>query len=380
MFVLLIAVSGVGLNYILKYNFPNYYNQLGVSLMYQIIYYYSSVEMLYLKFYKYKTKQTIKIQDSTNIEFVKNGKTIKGEDYDFIIYSQNNEKKIMNNAFDKITCVKSDVSFILFNIVMNNTTISLNLFGNNYNYYVSGNVIDNRFLWYFLNKHYNLNLTEPLINYTLNIIDNNVNIYAITYPEHFEITNDGIRIISHECQKITNNMIFDDFSEKSDTMSETTLLISDILTNVMLELEEKLEEPKSQEEKEPSEYVIFSVKGPTEINKGNQIYTSPPTLQLEIPHKHNAYNSEVFDAEPIADGTEEIKQVYNNEKNNEFIESTLPEQEDDQEDQVDQEEEQEEDQVDQKEDQEKEGQVEQKSQEAHQTEDNDIYDFVKETI
>jgi len=186
MFVLLIAVSGVGLNCLLKYNFPNYYNQLGVFLMYQIIYYYSSLEMLYLKFYKYKTKQTIQNQDF-NIEFVKNGKTIIGEDYDFIIYSQNNEKKIMNNSFDKITCVKSDVSFILFNIVMNNTTISLNLFGNNYNYYVSGNVIDNRFLWYFLNKHYNLNLTEPLTNYTLNIIDNNVNIYAITYPEHFEI-------------------------------------------------------------------------------------------------------------------------------------------------------------------------------------------------
>jgi hypothetical protein len=196
----------------------------------------------------------MKIQDSTNIEFVKNGKTIQGEDYDFIIYSQNNEKKIMNNSFDKITCVKSEVSFILFNIVMNNTTISLNLFGNNYNYYVSGNVIDNRFLWYFLNKHYNLNLIEPLVNYTLNIIDNNVNIYAITYPEHFEITNDGIRIISHECQKITNNMIFDDFSENSDTMNETTLIISEILSNVMLELEEEPEEPEEvEEEVEPEE-------------------------------------------------------------------------------------------------------------------------------
>jgi len=376
MFVLLIAVSGVGLNCLLKYNFPNYYNQLGVFLMYQIIYYYSSLEMLYLKFYKYKTKQTIKNQDF-NIEFVKNGKTIIGEYYDFIIYSQNNEKKIMNNSFDKITCVKSDVSFILFNIVMNNTTISLNLFGNNYNYYVSGNVIDNRFLWYFLNKHYNLNLTEPLVNYTLNIIDNNVNIYAITYPEHFEITNDGIRIISHECQKITNNMIFDDFSENSDTMNETTLMISEILSNVMLELEEKLEEPKSQEEKEPSEYVIFSVKGPTEINKGNQIYSSPPTLQLEIPHKYNAYNSEVFDAEPIADGTEEIKQVYNNEKNNEFIEATLPEQE---EDQVEPEEVEPEDQ-DQEEKEVQFIQNSQNSQEANETEDNDLlYDFVKETI
>jgi len=294
MFVLLIAVSGVGLNCLLKYNFPNYYNQLGVFLMYQIIYYYSSLEMLYLKFYKYKTKQTIQNQDF-NIEFVKNGKTIIGEDYDFIIYSQNNEKKIMNNSFDKITCVKSDVSFILFNIVMNNTTISLNLFGNNYNYYVSGNVIDNRFLWYFLNKHYNLNLTEPLTNYTLNIIDNNVNIYAITYPEHFEIKTDGIRIISHDCQKITNNMNFDTFSENSDMMNETTLMISDILSTVMLELEEPEDREKEDREKEDRE----------------------------------------------KEDREKEDQKEEEEKENEFI---------------------------------------QKSQQRHETEDNDVYDFVKETI
>ena len=304
MFVLLIAVSGVGLglNYLLKYNFPNYYNQLGLSLMYQIIYYYSSIEMLYLKFYKYKTKQTIKIQDSNNIEFVKNGKIIKGQDYDFIIYSQNNEKKIMNNAFDKITCVKSDVSFILFNIVMNNTTISINLFGNNYNYYVSGNVIDNRFLWYFLNKHYNLNLTEPLTNYTLNIIDNNVNIYAITYPEHFEITNDGILLVSRDCKKITNNMIFDTFSENSDTMSETTLMISDILSNVMLELEEPEDQQEEDQEKE---------------------------------------EKEEEEKEEKEDQEEEEKEDQEEEKYNEFI---------------------------------------QKSQQTHETEDNDVYDFVKETI
>ena len=249
MFVLLIAVSGVGINYMLKYNFPDYYNWLGLSLMYQIIYYYSSIEMLYLKFYISKYKQTIQNEDSNTIEFVKNGKTIKGQDYDFIIYSQNNDKKIMNNAFDKITCVKSDVSFILFNIVMNNTTISLNLFGNNYNYYVSGNVIDARFLWYFLNKHYNLNLNEPLINYALNIIDNNVNIYNITYPEHFEITHDGIQLVSQECKKITNNMTFNAFSENSEI-----LMISEIITDVMLELEEKeLEEKESEENLEEKE-------------------------------------------------------------------------------------------------------------------------------
>ena len=311
--------------------------------MYQIIYYYSSIEMLYLKFYKYKFKQTIKIQDSTDIEFVKNGKTITGEDYDFIVYSQNNEKKIMNNSFDKITCVKSDVSFILFNIVMNNTTISLNLFGNNYNYYVSGNVIDNRFLWYFLNKHYHLNLTEPLINYTLNIIDNNVNIYAITYPEYFEITNDGIRIISHECQKITNNMKFDDFSENSDTMSETTLMISDILTNVMIELEDQ--EKEDQELESP------------ELQEKDQV-------EQENKEKEDQEEEEELEQEELEPEELEPEELESQE---------LESQELQEKDQVEQENKEEEDQ-------EKEDQVEQESQEANETEDNDLYDFVKETI
>ena len=130
------------------------------------------------------------------------------------------------------------------------STILLNLFGNNYNYYVSGNVIDDRFLWYFLNKHYNLNLNEPLINYTLNIIDNNVNIYTITYPDHFEITTNGILVVNQECQKITNNMNFDDFSENSDLISET-LMIQELFTDFMLELEsqEEKEEPVKKEEK-----------------------------------------------------------------------------------------------------------------------------------
>ena len=102
MFVLLIAVSGVGLNYLLKYNFPNYYNQVGVSLMYQIIYYYSSIEMLYLKFYKYKFKQTIKIQDSNNIEFVKQVTTVNHTDILLFDRYQQMKKQIIQDVRENL--------------------------------------------------------------------------------------------------------------------------------------------------------------------------------------------------------------------------------------------------------------------------------------
>ena len=226
---LLFTVSGVGLTCFMKYNYPN----LALSFMYQCVYYYSSLEMLYLKLYKHNFKRLTFTSASTPaIEFIKNGKPLDPDeegDCHFMIYSQNNEKRIIKAAFKERTFIKSGVSFILFNIELNNTTISLKLSGDNYNYYLVGNVIDSRFLWYFLNKHYNLGLTEPITNYTLNVIDNNVNIYSIRYPECFEITPDGIRVFG----KITNNMTFD----QSETM-----------TDVVIELVEK--EPGVEERKE----------------------------------------------------------------------------------------------------------------------------------
>lgn len=222
MFIFLFAVSGVGLTYFMKYNYPN----LVMSFMYQCVYYYSFLEMLYLK--HLKQFKPLTSTSTSAIEFVKNGKKVDTYDCNFIIYSQNNDKQLMNK---ERTFIKSSVSFILFNIVLNNTTISLKLSDDDYNYYLVGNVIDSQFLWYFLNKHYNLGLTEPLMNYTLNVIDNNVNIYTITYPECFEITADGIRVFG----KITNNMTFDQFEMENE-----------LCVKVKEERKEELEEGKER--------------------------------------------------------------------------------------------------------------------------------------
>jgi len=90
-------------------------------------------------------------------------------------------------------------------------------------------------------------------------------------------------------------MNFDTFSENSDMMNETTLMISDILSTVMLELEEPEDREKEDREKEDRE----------------------------------------------KEDREKEDQKEEEEKENEFI---------------------------------------QKSQQRHETEDNDVYDFVKETI
>ena len=40
MFVFLVAISGLGLNYLFKYAFPKRYNDAVITLMYNFIYYY----------------------------------------------------------------------------------------------------------------------------------------------------------------------------------------------------------------------------------------------------------------------------------------------------------------------------------------------------
>ena len=207
MFLFLVAISGVGFNYLFKYAFPKRYNDAAMTLAYNFIYYYSFCEMYYLKHFKFK----IEFSESKYIEYVKNGQVIRGLDstdgkYDFVIYSQNNAKQLMKDAFQPRMCVKSEVSFILCNIVMHDVAngdspISLHLSGDDYNYYVCGNVIDSKFLWYFLNTHYQLNLTKPLTNYSLNIIDNNINIHKVTYPEYVEINMYGIFVHGQRYQE-----------------------------------------------------------------------------------------------------------------------------------------------------------------------------------
>ena len=242
MFLFLFA--GVGITYFVKHNYPNYYNNLAISFMYQCVYYYSFLEMIYLKHLKHLKHLTFTSPPNTRFEFIKNGKIVDFQqecDCHFMIYSQKNEKQIIKAANKDRTFIKSSVSLILFNIELNNKTISLKLSGDDYNYYIVGNVIDSRFLWYFLNKHYNLDLTEPLMNYTLNIIDNNVNIYTITYPECFEITPDGIQVFG----KITNNMTFDHFEKV-----EKETCLKEELEERKEDEQEELEERKEDEQEE----------------------------------------------------------------------------------------------------------------------------------
>ena len=226
---------GIGINYLFKYTYPTQHEQALLTIIYQFIYYYSYIEMFYLKIYK-KIK-CIEFNDNTNknnsIEFVKNGVVIyttyiqneqqgfmiekQPKEYDFIIYSNVREnvtnKSIHYSLPQEWKYSISDIRFILFDIILdNNNKVSLSLIGPTYNYYLCDNIIDDVFLWYFLNKHYNLKLTHPLTNYKINIIDNNVNMHTIIYPKCFEITHNKINVL---------NLLSDSSDSDSDSHSDS---------------------------------------------------------------------------------------------------------------------------------------------------------------
>jgi hypothetical protein len=169
---------------------------------YQTIYVFSTLELQVLKFYT-NSKNFIDANFKNNfnieydVEFVFDGVSnwvtnkelteqtsfYKNICYDFIIYSEYDKtldttNKIIMYHFPKdFSYVKSDVRFMLSEILIGDEVLKVDFATNKYNFYVVNNEFDQKFLRYFLNKYYRDkycydNIKENDIG--LNIIDHNV--------------------------------------------------------------------------------------------------------------------------------------------------------------------------------------------------------------
>jgi hypothetical protein len=125
----------------------------------------------------------------TKEELVKEGiKQCNGVDYDFIIYSNYDKvAKIVNKTiFTKIPCESdfhystADIKFILSEVEINDKTIKVEFKTDNYNFYIVNNVINHKFLEYFLKKYYPREIIDfhefekPFQDMKLKILDHNV--------------------------------------------------------------------------------------------------------------------------------------------------------------------------------------------------------------
>ena len=142
---------------------------------------------------------------STKEELVKEGISYCNDiDYDFIIYSNYDKiNKIVNKTiFYKIPCESdfhcstADIRFLLCEVEINDKTIKIDFKTDNYNYYIVNNVINHKFLEYFLKKYYQREIMDfhefekPFQDMKLKILDHNVEKQEFDFTTALKINKD----------------------------------------------------------------------------------------------------------------------------------------------------------------------------------------------
>ena len=152
-----------------------------INVSYYVIYCYTKVEMYAKPKYKFLTDAYYKNipRAAIECEYVN----------DFVVYSD-----VLNNSSPVIKIIKqiriplgeklkyelSNEKFIMVELIVKDVTISVKFSTDEYNYFVVGNIFNNQFIKYFLNKHYGdflrkHNITPDEMNqYRLKIMDSSV--------------------------------------------------------------------------------------------------------------------------------------------------------------------------------------------------------------
>jgi hypothetical protein len=225
--------------------YPEKYNEVFINISFKLLYLYSKSQILFNRINKdmidninhflsrnpninnlierVKTSYNCFINktstETTDIEFISNGLVIFDGSrervtngnidlpptYDFIVCSdvvngcQDNkvvnkkiQKSVEKNSFNYEI---SNISFILSEIRIGDKTIKVDFKTKDYNYYVVNNIFNDKFILYFLNKYYSSEIKdfkpETIKLFTLNVIDNNVDMYEFNKNDNVQIQKDG---------------------------------------------------------------------------------------------------------------------------------------------------------------------------------------------
>lgn len=215
------AVTSICIIYTFKQQIVTNVNNLLISLSYKAIHFYSRMQINYSILKKIGKlyiepiiKNTKQIEDY-HIHFVKNGNMLskhsffheydnqgeilsalengKPESFDFLILYDNSKDKNNRIIFENIPInlfyVEQDAScrFISCELEYNNIKYDMILKTNIDNFNIVKNRIDNKFVIYYLKNMLNISVDDAVtsenIVYTINIIDQNVNLRTIGEKE-----------------------------------------------------------------------------------------------------------------------------------------------------------------------------------------------------
>ena len=173
---------------------PNYLLNLSYKISYVTIYYYSKLQLGFIKTKNNITNYAKSVPVLNNLlTYIKYKKcTFTSVNDKFIICNKFNEEhnldykiiirfnKILDweyKYYELLQHKQADYKFIMTEIIIDDKKFLIYFTTNNYNYLIVNNNIDKHFINYFLKTHYNDLVKDLEIeNYTIRIVDHNVNI------------------------------------------------------------------------------------------------------------------------------------------------------------------------------------------------------------
>ena len=163
-----------------------------------------------------KLENHIEIEDNSDIiNFIENIET-----FDLVILHDKKNNKTKNHYFREPHHLnESTIRFISMMLIYENNTYEIELSNNTHNYYIVGNIIDSRFLYYYLKYLLNHKLCDNIndFKYTLEILDDNVNIIVIDETHKILIHENSYELITpNKILDISNNL---DTSEKLNILN-----------------------------------------------------------------------------------------------------------------------------------------------------------------
>jgi hypothetical protein len=228
------------LNSYLKHEYPEQYNGYLMMASFNAVYVFSVLQIQAKKIqeYLYKTHPRLKNyldeysmsknENIDNVEFILDGKVIYLTDKekivnhiidiikeDFIIYSDYDSKNVCTNkkiiVKDSTTsnCSDndfiyqvSDIKFLLCELYIGDKVYKITLKSDieNYNYYLVDNIINKKFMIYYLLEFYNEDFSKSQDKFILKLIDHNVNSCEIDITD----TSNYIQIKKDDYITITN--------------------------------------------------------------------------------------------------------------------------------------------------------------------------------
>lgn len=222
------------LNDYLKRTYPKKYDDLFVTVSYNLIYVYSKAQICYMNIVKLvnkKIEETPKLLKLKNhfdlmlnqkngkvemIEYIKNGilcNDLTVTDYDFALYSRLDDsksclnKKIVYDLDESIDVYEvSTIKFLLVELKIGENTYKIDMKTDAYNFYVVGNKFRKQFFQYYLTEI--LNMNEIVDGFSIHIIDHEVNKVELNFADetdHILLEKNGYKLLNTTTNNIINN-------------------------------------------------------------------------------------------------------------------------------------------------------------------------------